>query len=35
MIRNDKVVYIGPSEGEDPWGDEEDYYCIWNDTDKD
>lgn len=31
MIRNDKVVYVGPSEGEDPWGDEDDYYCIWND----
>lgn len=35
MIRNDKVVYVGPSEGEDPWGDEDDYYCIWNDTDED
>lgn len=33
MIRNDKVVYVGPSEGEDPWGDEDDYYCIWNDED--
>ena len=20
MIRNDKVVYVGPAEGEDPWG---------------
>lgn len=34
MIRNDKVVYVGPSEGEDPWGDEEDYYCVWNNLDE-
>jgi len=33
MIRNDKVVYVGPSEVDDPWGDAEDYYCIWNDKD--
>lgn len=32
LIRNDKVVYVGPSEGEDPWGDEDDYYCIWKDN---
>ena len=34
LIRNDKVVYVGPSEGNDPWGDEDDYYCIWNDEDE-
>lgn len=34
LIRNDKVVYVGPSEGNDPWGDEDDYYCIWNDNDE-
>lgn len=32
LIRNNKVVYVGPSEGNDPWQDEDDYYCIWNDT---
>ncbi|MBQ0065445.1 MAG: hypothetical protein KBT48_06740 [Firmicutes bacterium] len=33
LIRNEKVVYVGPSEGNDPWQDEEDYYCIWNEED--
>ena len=32
LIRNNKVVYVGPSKGNDPWQDEDDYYCIWNDT---
>ena len=27
------IMYVGPSEGEDPWGDEDDYYCIWEDED--
>lgn len=31
LIRNDKVLYVGPSEGLDPWCDESEYYCIWND----
>ena len=31
LIRNDQVVYIGPSEGNTPWDDEDEYYCIWND----
>lgn len=35
LIRNNTVVYVGPSEGLDPWGDEEDYYCIWNENDED
>lgn len=29
LIRNDRVVYVGPSEELDPWGDEGDYYCVW------
>ena len=33
VIRGDNVMYTGPSEGEDPWGDEDDYYCIWEDED--
>ena len=33
VIRGDKVLYVGPSEGEDPWGDDEDYYCYWEDED--
>ncbi len=33
LIRNNNVVYVGPSEGNDPWQDENEYYCIWNDED--
>ena len=29
IIRDDTVLYAGPCEGETPWGDEDDYYCIW------
>ena len=32
LIRNDKVVYVGTSEGLDPWGEEDDYHCVWDDT---
>ncbi len=32
IIRNDEVKYVGPSEGNTPWDDEDEYYCIWNDT---
>ncbi len=31
LIRNNKVVYAGPSDGLSPWEDEDAYYCIWND----
>ena len=31
LIRNDKVVYVGPAGGNTPWDDEDEYYCIWND----
>lgn len=31
LIRNDKIVYVGTSEGNTPWDDEDEYYCIWND----
>ena len=34
LIRNDKVVYVGPSDGKDAWGDDDDYYCVWNDEDE-
>lgn len=33
LIRNNDVLYVGQSDGLDPWGDEDDYYCIWNDED--
>ncbi|MGO5087148.1 DUF6985 domain-containing protein [Oscillospiraceae bacterium LCP25S3_E10] len=33
IIRNDEVLYAGPSDGLAAWGDDEDYYCIWNDED--
>lgn len=31
LIRNDKLLYVGSADVNDPWGDDEDYYCIWND----
>ncbi len=31
IIRNDDLLYVGQSNGLDPWGDEDDYYCIWHD----
>jgi len=31
IIRNDELLYVGPSDCLDAWGDEDDYYCIWND----
>ena len=30
IIRGDEVKYVGPSEGNTPWDDEDEYYCIWN-----
>lgn len=32
LIRNSELLYVGPSEDLDAWGDEEDYFCIWEDT---
>lgn len=34
LIRGDELLYVGQSGGSDPWGDEDDYYCIWNDEDE-
>jgi hypothetical protein len=34
LIRNDKIVYVGTSEGNTPWDDEDEYYCIWNDEEE-
>lgn len=31
IIRGDEVKYVGPSEGNTPWDDDDEYYCIWND----
>lgn len=31
IIRGDELKYVGPSECNTPWDDDEDYYCIWND----
>ncbi len=33
LIRDDELLYVGPSDGLDSWGEEEDYYCIWHDED--
>ena len=30
IIRGNHLKYVGPSEGNTPWDDDE-YYCIWND----
>ena len=30
LVRNGEVVYVGPSEGQEPWDDEDEFYCIWN-----
>ncbi len=32
IIRSDAVKFVGPSEGNTPWDDDDDYYCIWNDS---
>ncbi|MBP3746651.1 MAG: hypothetical protein J6I47_04215 [Ruminococcus sp.] len=29
IIRDDTVLYTGPCEVDTPRGDEDDYYCIW------
>lgn len=31
IIRGDTLKYVGPSEGNTPWDEDEDYYCIWHD----
>lgn len=31
IIRGDKLKYAGPCEGNTPWDDDDDYYCIWLD----
>ena len=31
IIRGDELKYVGPSEGNTPWDDDDEYYCIWND----
>ena len=28
---NDKVLYVGPSDGDTPWQDEDSYYYAWDD----
>lgn len=33
IIRGNDLKYVGPSEGNTPWDDEDSYYCIWNDED--
>ncbi len=30
IIRSDNVLYVGPSEGNTPWDNEDEYYCIWD-----
>ena len=29
LVRNEKLLYVGESDGLDPWGEVEDYHCIW------
>lgn len=29
IIRNNSLKYVGPCEGQNPWCDDEEYYCIW------
>ena len=31
IIRGNHLKYVGPSEGNTPWDDDDEYYCIWND----
>lgn len=33
LIRDDELLYVGQSDGLDPWGDKDEYYCIWHDED--
>ena len=33
VIRENELKYVGPSEGNTPWDDDDEYYCIWNDDD--
>ena len=33
IIRGNNLKYVGPSEGNTPWDEEDEYYCIWNDED--
>lgn len=34
IIRGNDLKYVGPSEGNTPWDEEDEYYCIWNDEDE-
>ena len=29
LVRDEKLLYVGESDGLDPWGEAEDYPCIW------
>ncbi len=31
IIRSGEVKYVGPCEGNTPWDDDDEYYCIWLD----
>lgn len=35
IIRGDKLKYAGPCEGNTPWDDDDEYYCIWLDEETD
>ena len=32
IIRENELRYVGPSEGNTPWDDEDEYYCFWNEN---
>ena len=31
IVRDDALLYVGPSNGLDAWCKDDEYYCIWND----
>ncbi len=34
IIRNNELLYVGPSDGLDAWCDKDEYYCIWDNNDE-
>ena len=35
IIRENELKYVGPCEGNTPWDDDDEYYCIWLDEAQD
>lgn len=34
IIRGDQLKYVGPDDGNTPWDDDDEYYCIWLDEEQ-